>query len=60
MRLYMAVTADKYELPCAVTETVMKMAAIYNMQTSNIFQSIARNSVCRKHGIRFIRVEVDD
>lgn len=60
MKLYMAVTNDKYELPCAVTDTVAKMAAIYNMHASNIFQSMARNSVCRKYGIRFVRVEVDD
>ena len=60
MKLYMAVTADKYELPCVVTDTAAKMAAIYHMQTSNIFQSLARNSVCRKYGIKFVRVEVND
>lgn len=34
----MAVTNDRYELPCAVTDTVAKMAAIYGTYESNVFQ----------------------
>lgn len=54
----MAVTNDRYELPCAVTDTVAKMAAIYGTYESNVFQMLRDNKPYRKKGVRFVRVEV--
>lgn len=48
MRLYMAVTNDRYELPCAVTDTVAKMAAIYGIYESQIYRMLRDNKPYRK------------
>lgn len=58
MRLYMAVTNDKYELPCAITDTVAKMAAIYGIDAPNLFRMLRYDKPYRKKGVRFVRVEV--
>ncbi len=58
MRLYMAVTNDKYELPCAITDTVAKMAATYGIYESQIYRMLRDNKPYRKKGVRFVRVEV--
>ena len=48
MRLYMAVTNDRYELPCAVTDTVAKMAAIYGIDAPNLFRMLRYDKPYRK------------
>lgn len=58
MRLYMAVTADKYELPCAITDTAAKMAAIYGICESSVFRMLHDDKPYRKKGVRFVKVEV--
>ena len=38
--LYMAVTADKYELPCVVKDTANQLATAYGISDSNLHQGI--------------------
>jgi hypothetical protein len=58
MKLYMAVTADKYELPCAVTDTMEKLAVIYGLDKANISHYLKDSRVRKKYGVRFVKVEV--
>lgn len=48
--VYMACTADRYELPIAVTDTLDEMSAIMGMKKESIMQSIARNIRLTKNG----------
>lgn len=58
MKLYMAVTADKYELPCAVADTVKEMAMIFRMSDHRIYDLIKTGDVSMKARVRFVRLEV--
>lgn len=58
MTLYMAVTADKYELPCMVSEVGQEMARAYGIPNSNFYIYIQRGSVRKCDGVKFLRIEV--
>lgn len=68
MTLYMAVTADRYELPVAVESNVEYLASKMGTTTNNIYSQISYRKRERKAkrkyeshtgGIRFVRVTVD-
>ena len=48
--VYMACTADLYEMPVAVTDTLDEMSAIMGVKKESILQSIARNIRLTKGG----------
>lgn len=48
MRLYMAVTADKYELPLIVSDKVKDIAKYAGTGERNIYQGIYHNFPARK------------
>lgn len=58
MTLYMAVTADKYELPLAVgtSEDIARFAGIKRM---TVYNYIARKMSGKKNGYKLVRVEVE-
>lgn len=59
--LWMAVTADEYELPLCVTDTAAELAAKYNTTKSNVTSSICAGKTGRYRGYKFVRVkEIDD
>lgn len=68
MKLYMAVTADDYELPVFVTQTVTEMAKWYGVGPDTIYSALYRydHSTGRKRQfnpactVRFCRVEVEE
>ncbi len=60
MRLYMAVTADKYELPLIVSDKVKDIAKYSGTSERNIYQGISHNFPGRKTKIKFVRVDVND
>lgn len=42
MKLYLACMPDKYELPCAVAESVHELARMLGRQPSSVFTSRSR------------------
>lgn len=59
--LWMAVTADEYELPLCVTDTAAELAAKYNTTKSNVTSSICAGKTGRYRGYKFVKVkEIDD
>lgn len=60
MRLYMAVTADKYELPLIVSDKVKDIARYSGTSERNIYQGISHNFLGRKTKIKFVRIDVND
>ena len=60
MKLWMAVTNDKYELPCCVVGTARELSSVYGIRESNMLQSIRNGKGYKKFGVRFVKVEVQD
>lgn len=58
MKIYMAVTADKFELPVAVCDTPAEIARHYRMTMENMGSYISRGTIRKKEGVKFIKVEV--
>lgn len=68
MTLYMAVTADRYELPVAVESNVEYLASKMGTTANNIYSQISHRNRARKTkrkyeshtgGINFVRVMID-
>jgi len=57
-KIYMAVTADKYELPVHVTTTRRELARIYGMQENNVGAYITRGTIRLKDNVKFVVVNV--
>ena len=60
IKLYMAVTADKYELPIAVCSNIHDLARIFGIKPQSVSESISRKRPGKKTGVKFIRIEVDE
>ena len=60
MKLYLAVTADKYELPLIVEEDVGILAKHFNLKSNTILSSIAHNKSGKRQGFKFLRIIVPD
>ena len=60
MKIYMAVTADKYELPIAVFDTVLLLCRWSGRSKSALYSALKRASVDQKLKCRYVRVEVND
>lgn len=66
--LYMAVTDDDYELPIAVTSTVVEMARLFRLSPNTISSQINYNlkrendntKAKRQRPHKFIKVELTD
>ncbi|MEG0830677.1 MAG: hypothetical protein RSD88_06960 [Anaerovoracaceae bacterium] len=60
MKLYMAVTADKYEFPMMVVDKPKYLAAAFGITNAHILNYITLGSVRRNDGVKFLRIEVCD
>lgn len=64
MRVYMLVTADEYELPLAVRDTVVEIAKLLGRQTNEIYKALSRKAVSQDtyNGFRckIIKVDIDE
>ncbi len=60
MKIYMAVTADEYELPLGVFDRPKEMADRYGMSAHVMHNYIHGGHERRKEHARFIGVEVDE
>ena len=58
--LWLAVTADEYELPIFVEDTAEKLAKKCGLTTGAIFRSISRNSKNQRLKSKIIKVAIDD
>lgn len=65
MKLYFAVTADKYELPLVVEDSAAELAKKTGYKRTNILSELSKTEEQKSkqgnaRGIKFVRVEVDD
>ncbi len=59
-KIYMAVTADKYELPVFVARHPEELAAIYGINVKSVWSYITKGNVRRGDNVKFIRVEQEE
>lgn len=59
MNLYMATTADKYELPLYVCDSAGELAEKFNTSKRAVQTAICVNSSGSRRGIKFAKVEVE-
>jgi len=59
INLYMAVTADRYELPLFVADSPRELVLVTGYSKNIILSSIAHNQSGRMRGVKFIRISVD-
>ena len=57
MNLYMAVTADEYELPIDFAYTAEELAERFGIKKTTILSELSRRSSGRNRGYKFIKVE---
>ncbi len=60
MKLYMAVSADKYELPVVVADSLSELGSKFGISAKDVDNRIWTGAVSRKDKVRFLRVEVSD
>ena len=58
MNLYMAVTADKYELPLYVAKSVEELSDKYGLTPGNIRSKISKNQSGKRLGIKFLKIDI--
>lgn len=60
MKIYMAVTTDKYELPIAVFDNLSDLSA-WNNRTKNACKfAILRKNIDKKLNCRYVRVNLEE
>lgn len=60
MPMYMAVTADKYELPLFVADTARELAEHFGVSTITVYSAISKGLSGTKNGYRFVKVCDED
>lgn len=60
MKIYMGVTPDKYELPIFVADSLKELAEMSGFDYDSIRHRISKKSSGRNHGIKFIKVVIDE
>lgn len=60
MKIYMAVTVDKYEFPLYIADTATELAKIMGISRQVIYDGISKKHNGRYKGIKFVKVEIDE
>lgn len=60
MKLYMAVTADEYELPLCIEDSAKKLSDHTGIKYPTIRAAISRGHDGRYLGMKFVMVKVDE
>lgn len=60
MKIYLAVTADEYELPVSVVDSPAELAEIYGMTRGSVLSAISNHSTCKYAKVKFIRIEIEE
>lgn len=55
-KIYMAVTADEYELPIFITDTLKEMSFLTKVSEKCISTCISRNLSGKKKGYKYLKV----
>ena len=58
-KLYMAVTADKFELPLGVADTAADLGKMFGKTEGYIYSFISHQKSGSRIGTKFIRVDYD-
>ena len=58
MRLYMAVTADKYELPLIVSDRITEIAEYTGTSNKSVLESIRLKLSGKYKKIKYVKVEI--
>lgn len=58
MKVYMAVTTDKYELPLVVEDTARALALKLNIKENAVSSYISKGLSGAKIGYKLIRIEI--
>lgn len=59
-QLYMAVTADKYELPIYVTEKSREMAEWAGVTQQAIRSAVSKKTSGRNRGMKYVKVNLEE
>lgn len=59
MKVYMAVTADRLELPLCVSDNCDEIALFIGRPRSHVHTLLSRGTVT-KRGLKLLRVDIDD
>ena len=60
MKLYLAITPDRYELPLAVCDSPGELARCYGVSKSCVLSNITHGDSGKVRGAKFIRTEVEE
>ena len=60
MKMYMAVTPDRYELPLAVCLSPDELGRCFGLRGRTVLQSLCRKQAGTVRGAKFIRIEVEE
>lgn len=55
--MYMAVTADKYELPLYVADTARELGKHYGVSANMVYSAVSKGLSGKRNGYRFVKVE---
>ena len=55
--MYMAVTADKYELPLCVEDTARELGARFGVSKGYVYCAVSKKLSGKKTGYRFVKVD---
>ena len=57
-KIYMAVTADEYELPLGIEDTAKELADKLGIKEGTVYSCISRKMDGKRAGYRLIRIEI--
>lgn len=58
--LWLAVTADKYELPLAVCDTAKELGELYGIKKNSVITAVKKQSSGRGCGRKIIKVPIEE
>jgi len=58
--LWLAVTADRYELPLVVEDSSEKLGKVYGLSKKTVASMVRYGSDGSKSGHKFVKVRIDD
>jgi hypothetical protein len=58
--IYMAVTADKYELPIAIADTRYQLAIMLGLNKSTVYRALREKLDGHRCGMKFVQVEEEE
>ncbi len=60
MNVWMAVTADKYELPLFIADSAKDLSVIVRVPASTISSAVGHKVKMSRNNMKFVKVEVSD